>query len=193
MHLPEGRTDWQELYKLDIEVAENEFALRKLIINPDALVGDIYVLPSQNHKAYYGKITCENKSCKLFFTKTIQKSVWFSEHIYMYSISETKKFEEHPRRQGQIICGCAPITNQFVADFKSTMITLSDEQPEDVVTPSSDAVLTALRLYESGSVIKEIFFTDAAKLKFTDKENPDAVDYLNNLYLTVEKIVGIGE
>lgn len=193
MHIPEDRTDWRELYKLDTEVAENEFALRKLIINPEVLVGDIYVLPSQNHKAYYGKITCENNFCKIFFAKTIQKSMWFSEYIYMYSISETKKYEEHPRRQGQVICGCSPLRNQIVTDFRNTMEILCDEQPEDAVIPSSNAVLTVLRLYENGSVIKEISFTDAAKLKFTNKENPDAVDYLSNLYLTVEKIVGIGE
>lgn len=193
MHIPEGNTDWFELYNKDIEVAENEFALRNLVIRPNTIMGDIYVLPSKNHKAYYGKLTCENGLCRIFFVKTIQKSVWFSEKMYMYCISETKKFEDHPRRQGQIICGCSPIENQIVSDFGVIMRLLCDKQPQDAVMPSDDAVFTGLRLYEHGNIIKEIFFTDATKLKFADKENPDAVDYLNNLYLTVEKIVGIGE
>lgn len=193
MHLPCGSTNWQELYKKDIEVAEKEFELNHLTTDPKLLIGDIYVLPSDNHQSFYGKLTSENGKYKITFAKTVQKSVWFSENVYMYSISEVKKFEDHPIRHGRIICGCAPIDNGIVAYVRSQLRQLSDEQPEDIVLPSEKAVLTGLQLYENGEVTRRIFYTDAAKLNFIGNENPDAINYLNNLYLKVEKIVGIGE
>lgn len=194
MHIPEGFANWQELYRREIIVAEKELALKNFDIDPQNFIGDIYVLPSSNHQTFYGKLVRGVGFMKLISVKPIQNSVWFSEPVYQYSISEAKRFEDHPMRHGRLICRADFIDLQFVADISRTVKLLDDKQPDDVVSPSNEAVFTAIRFFKNTIISHQAYFTDASKLVFKDEnENPEAVQFLKNLYLEIEKIVGTGE
>lgn len=194
MHIPEGFDSWQELYRKEIIVAEKELALKNFDINPQNLIGDIYVLPSNNHQTFYGKLVKGIGFIKFIFVKPIQNSVWFSEPVYQYTISEAKRFEDHPMRHGRLICHADFIDMNLIADVSRTIKLLDDKQPDDVVAPAKEAIFTAVRFFKDGIVTHQAYFTDATRLVFKDgSDNPEAVQLLRNFYLEVEKIVGIGE
>lgn len=193
MHIPDGRTDWQQLYKDDIAAAEEAFRANSFEIDPLSVVGDIYALPTQNHQAFYGKLIKERGFYKIICAKPIQNSVWFSEQIYMYAISEARRFENHPTRNGRIICRAELIDKRIIQAISGVLELLMYDQPKTAVIPSPEAVLTGIRLFENGVLTRKLFYTDASRLRFINGENPEAINYLNNLYLIVEKIIGVGE
>ncbi len=192
MRIPEDIDNWKKLYKEDVTTAENELALKHFEINPDAVLGDIYVLPSHHHQTFYAKVVA-GQFFKIVFVKALQNSMWFSETVCDYSISEAKRFEGHPNRHGRLICRAELIDKSFVTEVNSTFDILAEQQSEDAVVLSDNATLTAIRLFDKGKVTRHICFTDASRLAFKGSKTPEAVDFLNNLWLTVEEKVGIGE
>lgn len=193
MHIPDGRTDWQQLYKDDVAAAEEAFKANNFEFDPKSVVGDIYALPTGNHQAFYGKLISERGIYKIICAKSIQNSVWFSEQIYMYAISEARRFENHPTRNGRIICRAELIDKRIIRAISGILELLMYDQPKTAVIPSPEAVLTGIRLFENGVLTRKLFYTDASRLRFINGENPEAIRYLNNLYLIVEKIIGVGE
>ncbi len=193
MRLPEGIDSWQKLYEEDVATAENELALKHFEIDPNSVLGDIYVLSSHHHQTFYAKLIT-GRFFKIISVKPLQNSVWFSETVYDYSISEAKRFEDHPKRRGRLICRAGLIYQRFIAKVNDAIGLLAEQQSEAAVIPSENAALTVIRLFDKGEVIRCICYTDASKLAYKNgEENPEAADFLNNLYLEVEKIVGIGE
>ncbi|MGN0679553.1 MAG: hypothetical protein ACI4JS_07820 [Oscillospiraceae bacterium] len=194
MHIPEGFDNWQELYRKEIIVAEKELALKNFDFNPQSLIGDIYVLPSSNHQTFYGKLVKGIGFIKFIFVKPIQNSVWFSEPVYQYTISEAKRFEDHPMRHGRLICHADFIDMNLIAEASLTIKQLEDKQPDEVVVPNNEATFTAVRFFKDGITTHQAYFTDATKLVFKDgSDNPEAVQFLQKFYLEIEKILGIGE
>lgn len=193
MRIPEDSGGWQKLYVEDVAAAENELTLKHFEIDRNDVLGDIYVLPSHHHQTFYAKLVT-GRFFKIISVKPIQNSVWFSDPVYDYSISEAKHFEDHPKRHGRLICHAGLIDKRFIAKVNDAISLLAEHQSEDAVILSEDATLTVIRLFDKGKVIRFICYTDASKLVYKNgEENPEAVDFLNNLYLEVEKIVGIGE
>ncbi len=193
MRIPEDSGGWQKLYVEDVATAENELALKHFEIDRNAVLGDIYVLPSHHHQTFYAKLIT-GRFFKIISVKPLQNSVWFSETVYDYSISEAKRFEDHPKRRGRLICRAGLIDKRFIAKVNDAIGLLAEQQSEAAVIPSENAALTVIRLFDKGEVTRRICYTDASKLVYNNgEENPEAVDFLNNLYLEVEKIVGIGE
>lgn len=192
MRIPDGISDWQTLYEEDVAAAENELVLNHLDVAPDAVLGDIYVLPPRRHQTFYAKLVLD-RFFKIVSVKALQNSVWFSDPIYDYSISEAKRFENHPKRCGRLICRSELINRHFIAAVDNALSRLAEHQPEGAVIPSENAALTVIRTFIGGEVARRICYTDASKLAFKDGDTAEAADFLNNLWLEIEKKIGIGE
>ncbi len=192
MRIPEGVKSWQELYKEDVMTAENELALRHFEIDPQTVLGDIYVLPPHRHQTFYAKLV-GGRILKIIFVKAIQNSVWFSDPVYDYSISEAKRFENHPKRRGRLICRAELIDRRFITAVNDAIGLLAEQQSEDAVIHTENAALIVIRLFAKGEVTRCISYSDASRLAFNDGKTPEVVEFLNNLWFEIEKKIGIGE
>lgn len=188
----ENSSDWQSGYLRDIQIAHTELTLN-IDFDQKNVLCDIYSLPSQNHQTFFCKIASENGFMKLIYAKAIQSSIWFSEPIYMYRFEEAKSFEDHPVRRGKIICGKKIVKKTAVEQLMNMLDDLEPEQPDDLVNPVVDADFTAIRVYENGAVTREIFYTDADKLRFRNSDDQKKyVGYMRALHLYIESLIGIG-
>ena len=194
MRLPENDTDWLSAYLQDIEIANNELIEKNFHADPRSVICDIYVLPSHNHQTFYGKLISERGFYKIIYAKAIQNSIWFSEPIYMYRFDEAKRFENHPMKKGRIVCRAKLMDKSLINHLLLAAEQLCEKQPKDAVAVGLDGVFTAVRLYEGGVVSRKIMYTDAEKLAFKDEDGShEAVEFLQNLYISFEKIIGIGD
>lgn len=194
MRLPENDTDWLSAYLQDIEIANNELIEKNFHADPKSVICDIYVLPAHNHQTFYGKLISERGFYKIIFAKAIQNSIWFSEPIYMYRFEEAKRFENHPMKKGRIVCRAKLMDKSLINRLLFTAERLNKKQPGDAVSECLDDVFTAIRLYEGGIVSRKIMYTVAEKLEFCDDaDKREAVEFLQSLYLSFEKIIGVGD
>ena len=188
----ENSDDWYAGYRRDAQIALTEIA-RNFELHTVESICDIYSLPSHNHQTFFCKIASENGFVKLLYAKALQNSIWFSEPIYMYRFEEAKKFIDHPIRHGRISCGKKIVQRDFAERIVKLVKSLSSEQPSDLVTPCVDSELTVITLHENGKVIREITYTDAEKLAFgTGSVDNDDIEFLRDLHLKIEAIIGIG-
>ena len=188
----ENSDDWYAGYKRDANIAIAEIE-QLFSIDSKNILCDIYSLPSHNHQTFYCRVVNENGFIKLIYAKAMQNSIWFSEPIYMYRFEEAKNFVDHPIRHGRIYVG-KKIVQHGLADRLTDLIkALADEQPSDLVTPTVDADLTAVTLYDNGTAAREVCYTDAGKLAFSAESvaNED-IEYLRDIHLKIEEIIGIG-
>ena len=194
MRLLDEHPDWRELYETEISTAQSELTQKGFRAEDTSVVCDIFSLPSRNHQTFYGKLIQERGIYKMIYAKAIQNSMWFSEPIYMYTFQEAKRFENHPMKKGRIICRAKLVEKGFVNSLLFTVWRLSEKQPDTTVTPSADASFTALRLYEKGNITRSIIYTDASKLAFRGSaDHSKTVEFLNDLHLSFEELIGIGE
>ena len=193
MRISENYTDWRSAYLRDIEVAEAELTHKNFRNENCSVLCDIYALPAHNHQTFFARIVSERGFYKMIFAKPIQNSIWFHDPIYMYTFDEAKRFEEHPMKQGRIICRARLIDKSLADSVIFSVYKLADSQPEQTVTPTGEAVFTAIRVYEGGRPWREVFYTDAEKLVFSDStDHFEDVKLLSNLYLKIEKLIGVG-
>ena len=194
MRLTENDPDWRSAYLRDIEIANSELAEKHFFADPKSVICEIYALPSHNHQTFFGKLISERGFYKIIYAKAIQNSIWFSEPIYMYRFEEAKQFENHPMKKGRIVCRAKLIEKSVINRLLPALEKLDVSQPADTVEPSAEASFTSVVLYENGVRSKHVIYTDPEKLVFLDgADNADAVDFLRNLYLIIEKIIGIGD
>lgn len=188
----ENSDNWYAGYKRDAQIAQTEIALT-YGTDRNETICDIYSLPSHNHQTFFCKIVSESGFTKLIYAKAIQNSIWFSEPIYMYRFEEAKCFSDHPIRNGRILCGKKIIQQGMVERLLNILKELSNDQPDDLVSPAVDSELTAIRLYENGKIVREILYTDAEKLVFRSGDtNNKYAEFLRDLHLAIEKIIGLG-
>lgn len=190
----ENSDNWYAGYKRDIQIAQTEIALT-FGANTNETACDIYSLPSHNHQTFFCRVITENGFAKLEYAKAVQNSIWFSEPIYMYRFEEAMNFADHPIRRGRIFCGKKIIRKTLLDRLVRVLSTLAPNQPDDLVTPSLDADLTAIRVYEEGKPFREIIYTEPHKLAFcecSDQEHEKYIEYFRDLHLFVEKIIGLG-
>ena len=112
----------------------------------------------------------------------------------MYRFEEAKRFENHPMKKGRIVCRAKLMDKALINRLLFTVEKLSDCQPDETVSPTLDGVFTAVRMYENGIISRKIMYTDPEKLLFRSvSDNRESVEFLRNLYLSIEKIIGIGD
>lgn len=192
MRILDKNGDWRSEYRRDVQIACEEIA-QIFTIEPSALIADIYSLPAHNHQTFLCRVACEGGFMRLYYAKAEQNSIWFSEPIYMYRFEEARQFAEHPIRRGRIICGKKLIRKTAIDHFMTLVSAVAEKQPAETVTPFIDSEFTAVRLYESGEVTREITFTDAERLIL--REGVDAelfAKHLNGLHLFIERIICSG-
>lgn len=188
----ENSGNWYAGYQRDVQIAQTELALC-VFSEANETLCDVYSLPSHNHQTFYCRFINENGFIKIEYAKAVQNSIWFSDPIYMYRFEEAKMFADHPIRKGRIICGKKIISYSILEQLMRILNSLSDDQPNDLVDPSIDAELTAIRVYEQNKVIREILYTDSEKLVFRkDDANGKNTEYMRDFHLYIEKIIGIG-
>ena len=187
----ENSDDWYAGYKRDAQIALTEIG-QSFTADKEKILCDVYSLPSHNHQTFYCRVVNENGFIKLFYAKAMQNSIWFSEPIYMYRFEEAKNFIDHPIRHGRIFCGKKIVQRGITDRLINILKALADEQPADLVTPTADADLKVITLYEQGETVREISFTDTEKLVFSREINSDDIEYLRDLHLKIEAILGIG-
>lgn len=188
----ENSDNWYAGYQRDIQIAQTELALC-VFSEANKTVCDVYSLPSHNHQTFYCRFVNENGFIKIEYAKAVQNSIWFAEPIYMYRFEEAKTFTDHPIRNGRIICGKKIVRYSLLEQLMQILDSLSDEQPSDLVDPAIDSELTAIRVYEQNRVVREILYTDAEKLNFRGNDtNREKTEYMRDLHLYIEKIIGIG-
>lgn len=193
MRISENFTDWRSSYLHDVKVAENELLQKNFPGERGAVLCSIYALPAHNHQTFFARIVSERGFYKLIFAKPMQNSIWFHDPIYMYTFDEAKRFENHPMRKGRIICRARLIEKSLLDSILDTVYRLEEHQPEDAVNPTPESIFTAIRIYESGYMWREVCYTDAEKLVFADDKNRSQdVKMLSNLYLIIEKLIGVG-
>lgn len=194
MRLPENDSDWLSAYLRDIEIANNELIEKNFYVDPKSVVCDIYVLPSHNHQTFYGKLISERGFYKIIYAKAIQNSIWFSEPIYMYRFEEAKLFENHPMKKGRIVCRAKLMEKTVISRLLLAAEKLDNRQPADAVQPSIECTFTAIEFYENGIATRKVMYTDPEKLAFRSSvDNAETLDFLRNLYLVIEKVIGIGD
>lgn len=194
MRLSENAGDWLSDYMRDIVIANRELAENNFSPAPATVVCEIYVLPSHNHQTFCAKIICRHGFYEIIYAKAIQNSIWFSEPIYMYRFEEAKYFEDHPMKKGRIVCGTKIMDKALINRLLFISDTLAAKQPTAAVCPTLDCVFTAVCVYDNGALKRKILYTDPEKLEFKDNAHKaDTVDFLANLYISIEKIIGIGE
>lgn len=188
----ENSDNWYEGYRRDIQIAQTELALCVFSEATETLC-DVYSLPSHNHQTFYCRFINENGFIKIEYAKAVQNSIWFSEPIYMYRFEEAKAFVDHPIRNGRILCGKKIVRYSLLEQLLQIINSLSEEQPDDLVDPSTDSELTAVRIYDQNKATREILYTDSEKLAFREEDtNGKSAEYLRNLHLYIEKIIGVG-
>lgn len=193
MRLSENSGDWLTDYLRDVMVANRELAEKNFAPDPASVICDIYVLPSHNHQTFYGKIIADHGFYKIIYAKAIQNSIWFSEPIYMYRFEEAKRFEDHPMKKGRIVCRATVMDKALINRLLFTAEKLADKQPVEAVNPDPESVFTAVCIYDKGSLKRKILFTEPNLLKFREEaDKKEASEFLGNLYLSIEKIIGIG-
>lgn len=188
----ENSDNWYAGYRRDVQIAQTELALC-VFSEANETVCDVYSLPSHNHQTFYCRFVNESGFIKIEYAKAIQNSIWFAEPIYMYRFEEAKLFADHPIRNGRIICGKKIVRYSLLEQLMRIVNSLSDEQPDDLVRPAIDSELTAIRVYEQSKVVREILYTDAEKLVFREADTErEKSEYMRELHLYIEKIIGVG-
>lgn len=188
----ENSDNWYAGYQRDVQIAQTELALC-VFSEASETVCDVYSLPSHNHQTFYCRFINENGFIKIEYAKAVQNSIWFSEPIYMYRFEEAKMFADHPIRNGRIVCGKKIIRYSFLEQLTQIVNKLSDNQPDDLVDPCLDSELTAIRIYEQNKIIREILYTDSEKLNFREEDAQGKyAEYMRDLHLYIEKIIGVG-
>lgn len=187
----ENSDDWYGGYKRDAQIAVSELE-QNFKFDPVKILCDVYSLPSHNHQTFYCRVVNEDGFIKLIYAKALQNSIWFSDPIYMYRFEEAKNFIDHPIRHGRIFCGKKIVQRGITDRLINIIKALADEQPADLVTPTADADLKVITLYEQGATAREISFTNAEKLAFSGEIGGEDIEYLRDLHLKIEAIIGIG-
>lgn len=188
----ENSDNWYAGYQRDVQIAQTELALC-VFSEASETVCDVYSLPSHNHQTFYCRFINENGFIKIEYAKAVQNSIWFSEPIYMYRFEEAKMFADHPIRNGRIVCGKKIIRYSFLEQLTQIVNKLSDNQPDDLVDPCLDSELTAIRIYEKNSVVRKILYTNSEKLIFREEDTQGKyAEYMRDLHLYIEKIIGVG-
>lgn len=192
MRMIDKAGDWLAEYRRDLQIACEEIAAN-FPLDSKNLIADVYSLPAHNHQTFLCRLVCEGGFMKLLYAKAVQNSIWFSEPIFMYRFEEAKQFAEHPIRRGRIVCGKKLIRKSAVDHFLSLVSAVSEKQSVESVTPFIDSELTAIRLYESGEVARELAFTDAERLVFREGTDTETfARHLNALHLFIERLIGVG-
>ena len=187
----ENSDDWYAGYKRDADIAVTEIG-QNFTADAKNILCDVYSLPSHNHQTFYCRVVNENGFIKLIYAKAMQNSIWFSEPIYRYRFEEAKNFVDHPIRHGRIYCGKKIVQHGIADRLLNIMKSLADDQPTDLVTPTVDADLTVITLYDNGAFVREISYTDPEKLTFSNEIDSGEIEYLRELHLKIEAIIGIG-
>lgn len=179
---------WYEEYMEDVRIARTEIKNMKLYPS-EALLCDMYALPSHNFQTYYAMIYDHHGRWEMIYAKPQIYKCQYTEPVKMYSFSTNRKVQKHAGYDGRTIIGIRHLPEEFVKTIKSILKNLPDNhvlEENGIVTV--DGVLQAVRVFDGDAVTKEIVYFQADQIPFKDQKEW-MTKQLENLYMLVGKII----
>ena len=194
MLLSENNSDWKIAYNNEIKLANMALANSGMYANLCSVMMDMYCLPFDNHQTFYVKLLSEGGFDKIIYAKPLQNSVWFSEEINNRTFAEAEEFKTHPMKKGRILCKGKLIPKSLINHLLRLMELISDCREGQAVKPDAQKDFMAIRCFENGEVVREVYFTDPELLSFPKAPfDPKWLEYVEGLHLKIEEIIGTGD
>lgn len=176
-------------YYIDIEIACA--AIKEALLYPDReILFDLYAIPSHNHQAFYTIIYEKDNYYEMVYAKTEIYTVKYEVPIKMYPFSDAKNAAKQPHSDGRIIVGIAIPDEEFIKSLMEMVSSVEGINP-DKKGLVLDGVFQAIRVFDKGKIDKEIIYHDSDNILLSD--NADSRDFLDNMYLYVEKMISYGD
>ena len=179
-------------YGEEVEIAHGELESVKLYPTQEVIC-DLYAIPSDNHQAFYAMVYQEESGYQMVYAKPHIYYPKEHEWTRMYGFRECKEVIREQMQhgsilQGRIVVGIKALPNEFMEllyDLRENVPAKSILEGNRIVL--HDGVFQAIRFLEQGQAVKEAVYEVAEQVPVGKKE---LVKELENLYLTVERIIG---
>ena len=178
--------DYKE-YIEDIDIAIS--AMKESLLYPaEDILFDLYAIPSHNHQAYYAVVVEKDGAYEMVYAKTEISYIELDEVVRMYTFADAKSADTSSGKVGKIIIGIAILNADFVELLKDIGEAVPDGRYFYENLFMLDGVFQVIRVFNAGKPEKEIVYENTEGFTLpADKEY--LRDELENLYLTVEKII----
>jgi hypothetical protein len=177
----------QQEYLPDIEIAKT--AIKEELLYPTGdILYDLYAIPSHNHQAYYAIVFEEDGKYKMVYAKTEIHDILSEEPIKMYTFEDATTAKSKPNSDGRIIIGMALPGKGFVDTLRDISINVSAGKKAIKDGVTIDGVFQVIRAFKGTETVKEIVYEDVETISVL-KNDRDYKAILENMYLTVEKII----
>lgn len=174
-------------YKEDVDIAVNELTKMKLHPFDGRIICDLYAIPSHNQQTYYAIVYEKNGRYDMVYAKPQFYDPITHETIKMYRFKDAKEVEGHPVKDGKIIIGIKPLSEEFA----SVLIDIANNLPsvkKNVEGFVLDGYFQVLRAYKDGDVFDEACFKSGDDLVFSEgKAYLESV--LDNLYIEIGMLI----
>ncbi len=179
-------------YIADIKIARAEIKNMKLYPT-EAVICDIYALPSHNFQAYYAMFYERNGRMQILYAKPQIYHRQYAEPVKMYTFSTNRKVKNrsvYDGRDGRIIIGMKYLSDKSAEMIKNIIRNLPETWIlEENMVVILDGVFQAIRVFDGDAVIKEVVYQTADRIPFKDQQELMA-QQLENLYLLIGEIIG---
>ena len=172
-------------YHNDIDIAQA--AIKDSLLYPEGeILCDLYAIPSHNHQTFYAIVYRKDDDYEMVYAKTEIYTVKYEVPIKMYPFSDAKNAAKQPHSDGRIIVGIAIPDEEFIKLLMEMVSSVEGINP-DKKGLVLDGVFQAIRVFDKAKIDKEIIYHDSDNILLSD--NDDSRDFLDNMYLYVEKII----
>lgn len=179
-------------YLADIKIARAEIKNMKLYPT-EAVICDIYALPSHNFQAYYAMFYERNGRMQILYAKPQIYHRQYAEPVKMYTFSTNRKVKNrsvYDGRDGRIIIGMKYLSDKSAEMIKNIIRNLPETWIlEENMVVILDGVFQAIRVFDGDAVIKEAVYHTADRIPFKDQQEL-MTKQLDSLYLLIGEIIG---
>ena len=175
-------------YIADIKIARAEIKNMKLYPT-EAVICDIYALPSHNFQAYYAMFYERNGRMQILYAKPQIYHRQDAEPVKMYTFSTNRKVKIHSGYDGRIIIGMKYLSDKSAEMIKNIVRNLPGTCILEENLFIMDGVFQAIRVFDGDAVIKEAVYHTADRIPFKDQQEL-MTKQLDSLYLLIGEIIG---
>lgn len=195
-HLKHFHEEQYAEYLQDIEIANK--AMEEALLNiPDSdVLYDIYAIPSHNHQAFYAKVYAQDDKYNVLYAKPIFQRVTYDEDIFMYPFRDVVEAQKSINGvlDGRIVCGIKTIEKDFARKLSVSFGFLPKKHILDEQNFILDGVFHAIRVFENGTVQKEVVYHDENDIPFVmNGDETELKWFYGSLYFMIEQIIGRGD
>ena len=140
-------------YIADIKIARAEIKNMKLYPT-EAVICDIYALPSHNFQAYYAMFYERNGRMQILYAKPQIYHRQYAEPVKMYTFSTNRKVKIHSGYDGRIIIGMKYLSDKSAEMIKNIVRNLPGTCILEENLFIMDGVFQAIRVFEQQGLDK---------------------------------------